>query len=341
MHRKGIHVETLIKWGLGLLIFAVIAAFFIPGVRTAAENLFGFLNKNYGNGITEGKALHVVGDGNNQIWEFHITNGETTDSYPDVFDVAQFPSLKGKLVHTSNIAQGPNLDFFILSNSPDNKCLLFITKERSGAGTTDYGNIYYINPGTKIQDGCGSNVRECIDGGIVWEGCIDLWKEGKVVGNYVEFDGKFIYVGYCIPGDCPHKNDLSDAKYCGYSPSDKTQFNSSYYLTTEQTKEDCPRANDIYPICEEKEEVEKMAFTETEKYDWMGKCGDALKGTNPYCNLLVPQDHTYQIKYGLVCDANGKWQVCTEEREKNGDDVQLPDGATLTCLLDNNFFKWK
>jgi hypothetical protein len=317
MHRKGIHVETLIKWGLGLLIFAVIAAFFIPGVRTAAENLFGFLNRNYGNGITEGKVLHVRLDpSRNKVSEFHLTNLNNGQ-------------------HISENVKGDERAAFYLDTSPkeyDQNCIILTTYEKDG-GAVDLGYIYYVSPGSTVQDGC-TNLDSCLT--IKESGC------NSTAG--AAFNGEQVTKCTCYCDvDNAQRTPLcpKPAGLLGYG-SEYPCANKFGYVTPSTLigrLPNCPpwwTLTSPAPFCDARQEVLNKDFED------FANTKDACSDSS-LCNLLVANNdgkHAYQVKYGLICDANGKWQVCTEQREKNSDSVTV-GSTTLTCKLDNNFFKWE
>lgn len=58
------------------------------------------------------------------------------------------------------------------------------------------------------------------------------------------------------------------------------------------------------------------------------------------CNFLVTQDdkHAYQMENGLICDSNGIWEACTED--KDGKPPNSWSGGDCRCYNNGNAWIW-
>lgn len=316
MRRKAVYIE-LKNLVLLVLILVVVAAILlkVPGL---SERVFGFFEK-FGTVVIEGKALHVRIDPKAnfvEVFEFHLTDLED----------GQHISEKGSSVFYLNEKE----------NTFASNCVILTTDEEPRTVVTgvyyDQGYVYYVPPGTTIQEDkeCTS-LATCI-GEPIESGCKyansnfvgDKAPVGKDKCKCEQKDGKDKFF------DCPN--------LFGYVININLNL-----LGVTVVPAQCPPYSDENKIyCDSKQDVLNAPFRDFQNTKTQNECYD-----NPsVCNLLLTQktddkthSYAYQVKYGLICDDDGKWKACTETRIEKGDKATA-QGKKITCNDMDGVFIW-
>jgi len=308
-----------------MVVVIVIVVVILLEIPSLAGNIFDWFSKLFGSTVkTEGKALHVRLDSRNawldpfELYEFQLTDLEETQHIVVPGEGAFYLDTSSEL-YASN-------------------CVILTSLE----GETlepDWAFIYYMSPGSRVQEGC-DNLEGCVN--VVEKNCSVAYNyfDGGKVGS----DDCYCYCTYemCeaqdINGaypDCPNHcwpggafvTDLSCENPFGYVVASSTAYCPIYDSKSDPLRQ-----------CDFSESVFRKEFATVK--DTKDKCEDSSS-----CELLVTEEgkHAYMVKYGLICDSSGTWKACTEQREKDGDNVQLPDGAIVTCQQGSgtDFFVWQ
>lgn len=338
-------IESIMKIFLMIAVIIVGMSFLL---KAFGIDIFGWLKEKFeGFDIpSDGKALHVALDKahfleGNQLWEFHLTDGEWASLYREKQEGNFFTFAENdkNLVHPANI-DSKNEAFFMLE--PDatsaGKCILLLTDEEDTPGATDRGAIFYINPGTVIQEGCGNNgdtLYDCIKDSLTdannFAGC----RTNILNKDRLPWEFGFYNEESCLfANECGRAGDSGDKLlYCWKENTDQhidwckeggTAYKLGSYYVPKSVK---PSANPNFHSCavtkEPKGSVEISKLKETTvlgiPFSQVIDNGKSVCGNYGVCKLLkVNPDnkYAYQVKYGLLCaksaQGEAKWKVCKQ-----------------------------
>jgi hypothetical protein len=134
---KGLAPSSVVGLLVALIVLAVFVSLLMmsPELRRKIEEAISFMGQQLGvEDPYKGRALHVkISSTYDKIWEFHLT-------------------IERK--HYSDESR-----YFLIDDWYD-RCVIFQTTEYEKYA--DQGWIDYVNPGARIQEGCGKNIGECI-----------------------------------------------------------------------------------------------------------------------------------------------------------------------------------
>lgn len=185
-------VEAIMQIFLMIAVLVVAVSFLLKAFNI---DLFGFLEEllNRVGVPREGKAVHIKlikyldKESKFGVSEFHLTN-QNVHIQQDRIDIkSRFQ------IDTVNF-------------NDKNSCIIFTTKEEKALFDVYVGYIYYVNPGTEIQSGCGDYLGKCIEGKIAASGCdatteqksgkFTIWREGTILQPKVcdkdDVDDRFV-----------------------------------------------------------------------------------------------------------------------------------------------------
>lgn len=239
-----------------------------------------------------------------------VTEGKALHIWTDPFTpsdekitVFEFHLTNDKRHPSGPSQKGIRFDFFYLDSFPENLCTIYTTDD-GGNSHQHSGYIYYVNPGSLIQFGKDS-VADGIS--IADSGCV------RVVISETGLD--------CAGRNCK--------KYNG-------EIEENYPCAGKYNLVKCEHSGIPNFYCEDKVEegIIKDEYVinknfRTSNVNW--KCKESK------CNLLV--EKTYQVKYGLICDIDGKWKACTEKKAEAKDRAG-PEGLECQESDERGIFIW-
>lgn len=307
MRRKGTwdDIKHAVLFIFGTAILVVLLMNFFLKIDIAA-----FLQKKFGTEPlpASGNALHVRIDTRNndpnsqdvKVYEFHLTDilrqpecsiGECTGGGAKIGPIENNPSAA--------------FDFYI-NEYKSGQCAIFAVNDYETR--SDSGRIYYVSPGSKVQDEQNSiRSRINIISGEGQNECnlVSLQKDGYVCGgnNCKKLIKPSGFTGpgtYESPYSCAGQFNLVA---CGASSAD----NFVCEIPPSQGKGTTKNVID-----------EQFSNQPIKDDSW--KCTSS-------CNLLV--DKQYKVRYGLICGNDAKWHVCSD---KNPDLL-----AGVNCKIGNTF----
>ncbi len=308
--------------------------------------------------LDEAHSVNIFGKAEDQLWEFHLTNGESASKYrTSIAKFFTFSESDKHLVHPTNIAS-QNEAFFLLDGKPEDKCILLLTDENDGKGVTDRGAVYYINPGTTIQEGCGDSLYQCISSSLSdtsnFFGCrTNILNLNKLTNGGSYDRNRCLFVN-----SCERSNLASFGEYCSTYNSkdnidkcntDKTAYKiGNYYVPTFVE----PSANMFAALCAisgaPTGEENSKSINDLEKLTVLGipfkpviDNGEDTCSKNNVCSLLKrnsDKSYAYEVKYGLLCGGDGKWHTCKDSTKTVGDPLFKADcnwnDVTGTWVID-------
>jgi len=310
-----------------IVIVVVVALLF--GFEGLRNKIMGFYDNIFGTGnqIQSGKALHVRLDARNgwldpfELYQFHLTGLEGNQ-------------------HIAVYGKGDMKGAFYLDTSSQlylSNCVILTSLEGEGTIGPDWAFIYYVSPGSRVQEQCddqeSDNLGSCVN--VVDKNC-------SVAYNY--FDGGKIGSDdcycWCDPDDCWRgvKDCPSSCSPIGTLVKDLSCTNKFGYVVSSSTA-NCP----IYDA--ELDHLRQCDFAEwvfNHKFEPSTDTTDKCESSS-LCNLLVTEGdkHVYMVKYGLLCDDEIKWKVCTDK--KTEDSAISAGGKKYICCPkpDDGVFVWE
>lgn len=275
-------------------------------------------------------------------WALHVKIAREGDKFGvfqgDTIEIWEFELLEG-VKDTQHLSESQNKfdTYFNLESYPPGLCTVYFTTERDEA---DLGNFYYVLPGARIQYGCedGKNPLE-----TSLKSCVANFLQ-KYDNTGTAFNGECLFIGNEQPKF--KKCEQADGPFCKVfkGSSLPSCYGPSYYALCTSNLDGVSDSRCNEGVADEKFRFSDKSYAAKGCGKEPGCCGDKPK----LCNLLSSDEKTkkvdYMVKYGLMCDKIGRWEVC--KPDKNGD--PLPKSVTVgsdtyKCEqdLDRKWFVWK
>ncbi|MEM5814063.1 MAG: hypothetical protein QXP82_03030 [Candidatus Aenigmatarchaeota archaeon] len=315
-------IEGVMKLFLMIAVIIVGMSFLM---KAFGIDIFEWLQEKFGGfGVPEsGKAIHVkmkVGSSEHDVHAFHLVSREGIKKHWTDAD-------------TNLIGCGaPNYytAYFMIETDPtrniliQNNCIILADDEMPDI---DESQVYYISPGTLIQNGNCQFLSECLQNKITSRGC--------------------------SPRQIITGGDPTNPR-CGVRDGDSdVECHDTYGIVNLARCATTPYRHD-YPACDEERNprglvINNFMFGDDVKIS--DRCFDEARDRNA-CNLLaykeIPRRAFYgsRVKYGLVCGGDGVWYTCTPKKADIApppEHSQVPGLTDCRCERDpgGEFFVWR